>query len=99
MAFLNGFLEVKVNILRFFRNKEKDSALQAKERLQVIIAHERLLESKKDFLPDMQRDIISVIKKYLVISQDDVCITIDNGTNCSVLELNIQIPEKKVSTS
>ena len=82
-----------MNILDYFRKSRKDqSASLAKERLQVIVAHERSMRSQPDYLPKMQREILDVIRKYVSIDQDQVSVHMDNIDNCSVLELNVTLP-------
>jgi cell division topological specificity factor len=57
----------------FFKKNNKTSADQAKERLRIILAHERA-ENKAPFLNDLRKDIIDVVNKYFHI--DKMCITI-----------------------
>ncbi len=76
-----------------FGNKPKTAAL-AKERLQLIIAHERNgLSGKKDFLPEMQKELIAVISKYVAINPDDIKVSLEKQGNYEVLEVNIVLPE------
>ena len=79
----------------FKKNSAPSSASTAKERLQIIVAHERNKRNLKqpDFLPQMQQEIIAVIRKYINIDSDQVTVNLDNTDNCSVLELNITLPE------
>ena len=46
-----------------------------------------------DFLPQMQQEIIEVVRKYINISSDQVVVNLDNTDDCSVLELNITLPD------
>ena len=85
-----------MNIFDYFAKKGKPtSAATAKERLQIIVAHERNRRNlnKPDFLPQMQQEIIAVIRKYININSDQVTVNVENIDNCSVLELNITLPE------
>lgn len=83
-----------MSIFDYFRNdKNKKTASVAKERLQIIVAHERNRRSQPDYLPQMQQEIVEVIRKYIPIDQDDVLVQVDNTDDCSVLELNITLPE------
>jgi len=85
-----------VSIFDYFKKKNAPtSAATAKERLQIIVAHERNKRNLKqpDFLPQMQQEIIAVIRKYIHIESDQVTVSLDNSDNCSVLELNITLPE------
>jgi cell division topological specificity factor len=76
-----------------FGNKPKTAAM-AKERLQLIIAHERNgLSGKKDFLPEMQKELIAVISKYVAINPDDIKVSLEKQGNYEVLEVNIVLPE------
>jgi len=78
-------------ILHYFRRPDK-SAKMAKDRLQIIIAHERTLEDKPDYLPLLQKDILAVVAKYVTINQDDVRIELERKDSCSILELNVVLP-------
>lgn len=85
-----------MSIFDYFRTKSApSSASLAKERLQIIVAHERTRRnlSQPDFLPQMQQEIIAVIRKYIPIDSTQVTVNLDNSENCSVLELNITLPD------
>tara|TARA_R110000772_G_scaffold95317_8_gene193586 strand:- start:6338 stop:6589 length:252 start_codon:yes stop_codon:yes gene_type:complete len=83
-----------VSIFNYFLKKEKkSSASTAKERLQIIVAHERSKRQQPDYLPLMQKEIMDVIRKYVNIDEDQVTVQLDNNDDCSVLELNITLPE------
>jgi cell division topological specificity factor len=77
-----------------FGGQKKDSASQAKERLQILISHERQNRHGPDFLPAMQQEILSVVKKYVEIQDDQVNIRLDQQGDASVLELNVILPER-----
>lgn len=82
-----------MSFLDYFRSKrEPSSAVTAKERLQVIVAHERGQRNQPDYLPRMQQEILEVIRKYVPVEQDDVHVQVDDNNNCSVLELNVTLP-------
>lgn len=82
-----------MSIFDYFHNKKTNTASLAKERLQVIVAHERGKRSQPNYLPKMQQEIIEVIKKYIPIDNDQVTVTLDNSDNCSILELNVTLPD------
>ena len=85
-----------MSIFDYFKKKSANSsASMAKERLQIIVAHERRGRNKAqpDFIPQMQEEILAVIRKYVNVSADQVSVSLDNTDNCSVLELNITLPE------
>ena len=76
-----------------FGNKPKTATI-AKERLQLIIAHERDGGGGGNFLPDLQRELIQVISKYVRINPDDIRVSLEKQDRFEVLEVNIVLPEK-----
>jgi len=84
-----------VSIFDYFRSKKINSASLAKERLQIIVAHERGQRNQPTYLPKMQQEIIEVIKKYIPIDNDQVSVSLDNSDDCSILELNVTLPDRK----
>lgn len=82
-----------MGILNFFRKQEKSSAATAKERLQIVVAHERARRDEEDFLPKLRQEILDVIAKYVKVGQEDVSVTLDQSdSSCSILELNVTLP-------
>ncbi len=84
-----------MSIFDYFRTTKTSSASLAKERLQVIVAHERNRRNLPTYLPKMQQEIIEVIKKYITIDSEQVTVTVDNTDNCSILELNVTLPDNQ----
>ncbi|MFM2322057.1 MAG: cell division topological specificity factor [Pseudomonadota bacterium] len=80
-----------------FGNRPKNTASLAKERLQIIVSHERRTENNSDFLPKLQQELIEVIAKYVDIDQEQVKVELERTGNCSVLELNITLPNAEIS--
>ena len=85
-----------MNIFDFFRERKpkETPASIAKERLSIIVAHERGQRSQPDYLPALQRELVEVIRKYVNIEQDQVQVALENQGSCSILELNITLPER-----
>ena len=86
-----------MSILDYFRsNKKTNTAVTAKERLQIIVAHQRGERDAPDYFPQMKQEILEVIRKYVHISEDQVSVQLEqNDDNLSVLELNVTLPEGK----
>lgn len=77
----------------YFRTSKPSTASMAKERLQIIVAHERGSYAQPDYLPKLQQELLDVISKYVQINRDDVQVQLDRNDSCAVLELNITLPE------
>ena len=83
--------------LSFLLGEKKKTASVAKERLQIILAHERSGRSaaQPDYLPALQRDLVAVIGKYVKIDLQDIKVNLERQDNLEVLEVKIELPEWK----
>lgn len=85
----------KMRMLELFR-PSTNTAEQAKERLQIIIARDRFDQSDgPDYLPELKRELLEVIRKYINVDKEQVKVNVDKEDNYEVLELNIVLPEQK----
>jgi cell division topological specificity factor len=75
--------------------EKKKTASVAKERLQIILAHERTGRSghQPDYLPALQRDLVAVLSKYVKINPDDIKVNLERQDNLEVLEVKIELPD------
>lgn len=91
---MNTWINDKWN--KFFRPSQKNTASLAKERLKIILTHDRIQGHGKkdnDFLPLLQKDILKVISKYIKVDADQVKVQLDRIDGSSKLELNVTLPE------
>jgi cell division topological specificity factor len=86
-----------MSILNYFR-RPKPTANVAKERLQIIISHERSAR-QQDFLPRLQQEIIEVIAKYVTIDREQVNMQLEHIGDNAILELNITMPDTALETN
>ncbi|AAU90864.1 MULTISPECIES: cell division topological specificity factor MinE [Methylococcus] len=82
-----------MGLLDYFRGSRTDSAAVAKERLQILVAHERAERNKPDYLPLLQKELLEVIRKYVNVGQDAITVTMEKDDNREVLELNVVLPD------
>lgn len=75
-----------------FWPRKVTSAQTAKERLQILLAHERSGAASPDCLPQLQRDILEVIGRHMQVDQDAIDIRMQRGRDYSSLEINIELP-------
>src|ERR1700674_4986854 len=71
------------------------SAAIAKERLKIVLAHERAGSAAPDFLPRLQRDLIEVVGRYVEMKEDMIRVNLGKSGETSLLEINIEIEEAK----
>jgi cell division topological specificity factor len=84
-----------MSILSFLLGQNKKSASLAKERLQIILAHERSAHSPRrpDYLPALQRELLAVVSKYVKIQPKDIKVHFERQRNFEVLEVKIELPQ------
>ncbi|WP_133129278.1 cell division topological specificity factor MinE [Legionella yabuuchiae] len=81
-----------MSIFNYLR-KRNTTAKVAKERLQIIISHERSKNNTPDYFPKLQDEILAVIAKYVPISRDQVTVNLERLGDNAVLELNVTMPD------
>ena len=84
-----------MSLLSFLLGEKKKSAAVAKERLQIILAHERSGRNhgQPDYLPALQRELVAVISKYVHINPDDLKVHFERQDELEVLQVKIELPE------
>ena len=84
-----------MSFLSFLLGEKKKTAAVAKERLQIILAHERSSRGGKrpDYLPELQRELIAVISKYVSIKAEDIKVHLEKQDDLEVLEVKIELPD------
>ena len=84
-----------MSLLSYFFGSKPKTASVAKERLALLIAHERSAnQPTPDFLPALQRELIEVISKYVNVSADDIKVQLGKRDNYEILEVDITLPEQ-----
>ena len=69
------------------------SAPVARERLQVLLAHERAaLGGDSDLIAVLREEILAVITRHVSVAPDQVRIRADRGATISTLEVEVEIP-------
>lgn len=84
-----------MSFLSFLLGEKKKTASVAKERLQIILAHERssLSAKRPEYLADLQRELVAVISKYVSIKPEDIKVNLERQDDLEVLEVKIELPD------
>ncbi|MEM1130688.1 MAG: cell division topological specificity factor MinE [Pseudomonadota bacterium] len=81
----------------FRPRRSSNSAAKAKERLQILLAHERTDRSNSEILPILQRDILEVVRRHMSVEGDSVDVKLQKSEDLSCLEINIELPGPALS--
>lgn len=79
-----------MNPFRLFTFKAS-SAPQARERLQLLLSHERALDGRSDLVAILREEILKVIAKHVSIDPDKVQVRMDKHDTLSTLEVDLEI--------
>ena len=82
-----------MSLLDYFRTSKVGSASVAKERLQILVAHERSSRNQPSYLPQLQKELLEVIRKYINVDQDAISVNFEQDENQETLEVNIVLPD------
>jgi cell division topological specificity factor len=85
-----------MSLFGFLFSPRPKSAVIAKERLKIVLAHERASRDAPDFLPRLQKDLLAVVARYVQINEEMIRVNVGKaGDNTSLLEINIELAGAK----
>jgi cell division topological specificity factor len=76
-----------------FTAKKGGTASVAKERLKILVAHDRIARDRPSYLPNLEREILEVIRKYVDVDNNAISVRYEQAASQEILELNIILPE------
>ena len=79
-----------MNLFNLF--KRRTSAPVARERLQILLAHERTTRGPSDLLFILREEILATVGRHVDINPERVKVQMDRGEKVSILEVDIEIP-------
>lgn len=80
-----------MSLFNFF--VKKTSAPVARERLQILLAHERAMTSgKSDLAAILREEILEVLARHFPIDRDKIQVKLDRGRDISTLEIDVEMP-------
>ncbi len=81
-----------MNLLRFFRRTPPQTAPAARERLQILLTHERSSDSQSDLVAILREEILAVVGKHVKIDPHAVEVRLERGKDISTLEIEVEVP-------
>jgi cell division topological specificity factor len=89
---------MSMNLLRLLSGRSASapvataSAPVARERLQILLAHERGLRGQPDLLGILREEILAVVSRHVKLDPEKVVVRMDRGESVSTLEVDIEVP-------
>lgn len=84
-----------MSLFNWFR--PKSTAPVARERLKMVLAHERVGNTHSQLIAVLQEEIIAVIAKHMQIDRDKVSIKLDKNEDVNTLEIDIEMPAQAIT--
>ncbi len=81
-----------MNLFGLFSRTTASSAPAARERLQVLLAHERAAVGDSDLVAKLRDEILAVIAKHMEIDSEKVSVRMERGSKVSTLAVDVEIP-------
>jgi cell division topological specificity factor len=81
-----------MNLPRLFGGRTTASAPVARERLQILLAHERGLRGQPDLLELLRSEILAVVSRHVAFDPEKLNIRMERGNDVSMLEIDIEVP-------
>jgi cell division topological specificity factor len=80
-----------MNLLTFFQRR--NTAPVARERLQILLAHERgIVGGEPDLVALLREEILAVVAKHVPVEPEKVQVRMERGKVMSTLEIEVEIP-------
>lgn len=79
-----------MRLIDFF--KRPRTAPVARERLQILLAHERAVSGKSDLIAILREEILAVVAKHFPVEQEGITVKMERGDVVSTLEVEVEIP-------
>lgn len=80
--------------LNVFKKNKPTSASLAKERLQIVISHQRSERNAPEYLAKLQQEILDVVAKYVEIDREQLKVNIEKDGEFQILDVNITLPRQ-----
>jgi cell division topological specificity factor len=80
-----------MSLLRLFSSRPATAPV-ARERLQILLAHERGARGQPDLLMQLREEILAVVSRHVTLDPDKVIVRMDRGKEISTLEVDIEVP-------
>ncbi len=86
---------MSISLLRLFSSRNSNSTAEvARERLQILLAHERGVVGQSDLLVRLREEILAVVSRHVTLDPDKVVVRMDRGKHVSTLEVDIELPNE-----
>lgn len=85
-----------MGLLDFLFPERRNTAVVARDRLKIVLAHERASRDAPEFLPALQKDLLDVVGRYVELRDDMLRVNVGRSGDMSMLEINVELDGAKL---
>ncbi|MBV8794572.1 MAG: cell division topological specificity factor MinE [Hyphomicrobiales bacterium] len=85
-----------MNLFSFL--KPRGTAPVARERLQILLAHERVALGPRDLVTILRDELIATIARHIEFDPEKLSVKMDRAGSVSTLEIDVEIPFEKIAS-
>jgi cell division topological specificity factor len=85
-----------MSLFRFLR--ARNTAPVARERLQILLAHERVALGPRDLVTILRDELLATIARHIEFDPEKLSVKMDRADAISTLEIEVEIPSDKITT-
>jgi cell division topological specificity factor len=84
-----------MNLFTFF--KTRGTAPAARDRLQILLAHERITLGHGNLIAILRDELLATIAKHIEIEPEALTVKMGQAGAISTLEIDVEIPTEKIA--
>ena len=85
-----------MSLFRFLRSR--GTAPVARERLQILLAHERVALGPRDLVAILRDELLATIARHIEFDPEKLSVKMDRADAFSTLEIEVEIPCGKIAS-
>jgi cell division topological specificity factor len=74
----------------------KKTANVARERLQILLAHERIGGGSSDLLAKLREEVLAAIAKHIDVDPSRVNVSMKKEDDVSIIEIDVEVPDEEL---
>ena len=84
-----------MSLFKFF--KSRGTAPVARERLQILLAYERVALGPRDLVAILRDELLATIARHVQIDPEKLSVKMDRAGSVSTLEIDLEIPSDQIT--
>jgi len=84
-----------MSVFGLFARKKK-TASAARDRLQILLAHERVGGGSSELLAKLREEVLAAVAKHVAIDETRLNVSMKKEEDMSIIEIDLEIPDTQL---